>query len=133
MTHKPGPIKPGPFELKDELTKPAHDRTQGKSASMQFLNAGRCNPDWTATVPREAFFLLGQFALTQCKRDWNEPDLRSTRLPGGLTYRNNEVNDDKLGFVASLELNPAKSRVLLQQALLVTKDPQAIQKMFAEY
>jgi L-asparaginase len=59
--------------------------------------------------------------------------VRSTRLPGGLTYRNNEVNDDKLGFVASLELNPAKSRVLLQQALGVTKDPLAIQRMFGEY
>ncbi len=59
--------------------------------------------------------------------------VRSTRLPGGLTYRNNEVNDDKLGFVASLELNPAKSRVLLQQALLVTKDPAQIQRMFTEY
>jgi L-asparaginase/Glu-tRNA(Gln) amidotransferase subunit D len=32
-----------------------------------------------------------------------------------------------------LELNPAKSRVLLQQALQVTKDPQTIQRMFAEY
>lgn len=59
--------------------------------------------------------------------------VRSTRLPGGITYRNNEVDDDKLGLVASLELNPAKARVLLQQALLVTKDPVAIQRMFAEY
>ena len=50
--------------------------------------------------------------------------VRSTRVPSGLTYRNNEVNDDKLGFVAALEFNPAKSRVLLQQALLVTKDPE---------
>jgi L-asparaginase len=59
--------------------------------------------------------------------------VRSTRLAGGLTYRNNEVNDDKLGFVAALEHNPAKSRVLLQQALLKTKDPKEIQRMFAEY
>jgi len=59
--------------------------------------------------------------------------VRSTRIVSGLTYRNNEVDDDKFGFVAALELNPAKSRVLLQQALLVTKDPQAIQRMFAEY
>jgi L-asparaginase len=59
--------------------------------------------------------------------------VRSTRLPSGITYRNNEVNDDQLGFVASLELNPAKSRVLLQQALLKTKDPKEIQRMFAEY
>ena len=59
--------------------------------------------------------------------------VRSTRIVSGLTYRNNEVNDDKLGFVAALEFNPAKSRVLLQQALLVTKDPKEIQRMFSEY
>jgi L-asparaginase len=59
--------------------------------------------------------------------------VRSSRLQSGLTYRNNEVNDDQLGLVASLELNPAKARVLLQQALLKTKDPREIQRMFAEY
>ena len=47
--------------------------------------------------------------------------------------RNNEVNDDKMGFVASGEMNPAKSRVLLQLALTKTKDPVQIQKMFYEY
>jgi L-asparaginase len=59
--------------------------------------------------------------------------VRSSRLPSGLTYRNNEVNDDQYGFVASLELNPPKSRVLLQQALLKTKDVKEIQRMFGEY
>jgi L-asparaginase len=59
--------------------------------------------------------------------------VRSSRLPSGLTYRNNEVNDDKYGFVASLELNPPKSRVLLQQALLKTSDVKEIQRMFREY
>jgi L-asparaginase len=59
--------------------------------------------------------------------------VRSSRLPSGLTYRNNEVNDDKYGFVASLELNPPKSRVLLQQALMKTKDVKEIQRMFGEY
>ena len=59
--------------------------------------------------------------------------VRSTRLPSGITLRNNEVNDDEKGFVASGELNPAKSRVLLQLALTKTKDPVAIQKMFCEY
>lgn len=81
MTHKPGFMKLSPFELKDELIRLAKDRTQGKSASLQFLNAGRGNPNWTATTPREAFFLLGQFALTECKRDWDEPDL------GGMPQR----------------------------------------------
>ena len=59
--------------------------------------------------------------------------VRSTRLPTGVVLRNNEVNDDKLGFVASGELNPAKSRVLLQLALTKTKDPMRIQQMFYEY
>jgi len=59
--------------------------------------------------------------------------VRSTRLPAGLTLRNNEVNDDEKGFVASGELNPAKSRVLLQLALTKTSDPKRIQAMFYEY
>jgi len=59
--------------------------------------------------------------------------VRSTRLPSGVVLRNNEVNDDEKGFVASGELNPAKSRVLLQLALTQTKDPIRIQKMFYEY
>jgi L-asparaginase len=59
--------------------------------------------------------------------------VRSTRLPSGMVLRNNEVSDDKLGLVASGELNPAKSRVLLQLALTRTKDPVRIQKIFEEY
>jgi L-asparaginase len=59
--------------------------------------------------------------------------VRSTRLPSGIVLRNNEVNDDEKGFVASGELNPAKSRVLLQLALTKTSDPVRIQKMFYEY
>ena len=59
--------------------------------------------------------------------------VRSTRLPGGIVLRNNEVNDDEKGFVASGELNPPKSRVLLQLALTKTTDAKAIQKMFYEY
>jgi L-asparaginase len=59
--------------------------------------------------------------------------VRSTRLPLGIVLRNNEVNDDKLGLIASGELNPAKSRVLLQLALTRTKDVKRIQQMFYEY
>jgi aspartate 4-decarboxylase len=54
-------------------------RTGG--AAHKFLNAGRGNPNWIATTPREAFFLLGQFALTESKRAWDEPDL------GGMPYK----------------------------------------------
>jgi L-asparaginase len=59
--------------------------------------------------------------------------VRSTRLERGMVLRNNEVDDDKTGFVASGELNPAKSRVLLQLALMTTKDPVRVQKIFDEY
>lgn len=59
--------------------------------------------------------------------------VRSTRLPMGSVMRNAEVDDDKLGFVASGELNPGKSRVLAQLALTKTEDPKQVQKMFREY
>lgn len=59
--------------------------------------------------------------------------VRSTRLPTGVVLRNNEINDDKMGFVASGELNPAKSRVLVQLALTRTNDPKKVQAMFNTY
>jgi L-asparaginase len=59
--------------------------------------------------------------------------VRSTRLPSGSVTRNAEVDDDKLGFVASEELKPSKARVLLKLALTKTSDPSRIQEMFREY
>ncbi len=59
--------------------------------------------------------------------------VRSTRVGTGTVARNVELDDDKLGFVAALELNPPKARVLLQQALTRTTDIKAIQKYFEEY
>ena len=38
------------------------------ASAVTYLNAGRGNPNWIATEPREAFFLLGQFAITESKR-----------------------------------------------------------------
>ena len=59
--------------------------------------------------------------------------VRSSRVATGRVGRNVEVNDDSLGFVASLGLNPQKSRVLLRLALNKTKDPKTIQRYFDEY
>jgi L-asparaginase len=59
--------------------------------------------------------------------------VRSTRTGSGIIYRNNEIDDDKMNFVASGELNPGKSRVLLQLALTKTKDPRVVQQMFDQY
>src|SRR3954462_5896648 len=58
--------KLGPFEIKDFLAKVASKTAIDQSLS--YLNAGRGNPNWGATEPREAFFLLGQFAVTERKR-----------------------------------------------------------------
>jgi len=44
-----------------------------------------------------------------------------------------EVNDDENGFVASDELNPQKSRILLSLALLKNSQPAQIQEMFRSY
>src|SRR6516164_1726816 len=59
--------------------------------------------------------------------------VRSSRVVTGTVGRNVEVKDDELGFVASDELNPQKSRILLSLALLKPHTPQEIQKMFATY
>ncbi|MBX5480661.1 MAG: type II asparaginase [Myxococcaceae bacterium] len=59
--------------------------------------------------------------------------IRSSRVPTGLVLRNNEIDDDKAGFVASGELNPAKSRVLAQLALTKTRDPKKVQQIFNTY
>jgi aspartate 4-decarboxylase len=60
-----------PFEIKNELINLAKDASRVTQAA--FLNAGRGNPNWIATEPREAFFLLGQFAITESKRVMDLP------------------------------------------------------------
>ena len=59
--------------------------------------------------------------------------VRSSRVNGGIVRRNIEVNDDQTGTVASMELNPSKARVLLQLALLKSKDSKKIQDYFNRY
>src|SRR6266478_6201045 len=55
--------------------------------------------------------------------------VRSSRVATGMVDRNVEVNDDELGFVASDELNPQKSRILLSLALLNSnRQPAQIQE-----
>src|SRR5688500_7926085 len=59
--------------------------------------------------------------------------VRSSRVGDGFIRRNIEVDDDKIGTVASKELNPSKARVLLKLALTKTADAKAIQKFFDTY
>jgi aspartate 4-decarboxylase len=60
-----------PFEIKDELIKLAKETS--KTSQSAFLNAGRGNPNWIATTPREGYFLLGQFAVTESRRVMEHP------------------------------------------------------------
>ena len=60
-----------PFEIKDELISLA--KKTSRTTQSAFLNAGRGNPNWIATTPREGFFLLGQFAITESKRVMEHP------------------------------------------------------------
>ncbi len=59
--------------------------------------------------------------------------VRASRVGEGIVRRNIEVDDDKVGTVASKELNPSKSRVLLKLALTQTSDPKQVQDMFDKY
>ena len=59
--------------------------------------------------------------------------VRSSRVPTGPTTLDAEVDDAKCQFVASQELNPQKSRVLLMLALTKTTDWKQIQEYFNEY
>ncbi|WP_242588499.1 bifunctional aspartate transaminase/aspartate 4-decarboxylase [Corallococcus macrosporus] len=71
--------KLSPIELKDALPQVADEAVKTREAMM--LDAGRGNPNWIATTPREAFFLLGQFALAESRRAWDEPGVGLAGMP----------------------------------------------------
>lgn len=75
-----------PFEIKNELIKLA--KRDARKSTDQFLNAGRGNPDWVATAPREAFFLLGQWALAECRLSFHdEPGIAGVPASEGSMER----------------------------------------------
>ncbi|HTP63470.1 MAG TPA: aspartate 4-decarboxylase [Burkholderiales bacterium] len=77
--------KLSPFELKDNLISLSKEAT--RSSSMQMLNAGRGNPNWVATEPREAFFLLGKFAIGECRRVRDDKILAGMPAKQGIGQR----------------------------------------------
>ncbi len=56
-----------PFEVKNKLIELAQRRHD-----YSMINAGRGNPNWVATKPRDAFFELGLFAMEESKRQFRE-------------------------------------------------------------
>jgi L-asparaginase len=59
--------------------------------------------------------------------------VRASRVTTGRVGRNVEVDDDKSGLVASMDLNPQKARVLLRLALLKPRSTADLQRLFSEY
>ncbi|MFC5270347.1 type II asparaginase [Adhaeribacter terreus] len=59
--------------------------------------------------------------------------VRSTRVGTGDVGRDVEIKDAEYGTIASHELNPQKSRILLSVALLKDRKPDELQRMFEEY
>lgn len=74
-----------PFELKNALIQMA--KSTEKLGIYTFLNAGRGNPNWTASTPREAFFTLGQFAVEETKRVMEDGDLAGIPEKEGISDR----------------------------------------------
>ncbi len=56
-----------PFEIKNTLIKMA--KKGSETSTDTYLNAGRGNPNWIATAPREAFFLIGTWAVETCRNE----------------------------------------------------------------
>jgi len=59
--------------------------------------------------------------------------VRCSRTGSGIVDRNVEVNDDKLGFIAGMELSPQKARILLMLGLTKTSDVAKLQEYFNQY
>jgi len=79
-----------PFELKGEFIRLAehhHDDEQRSRSAVLMLNAGRGNPNWIATGPREAFHALGYFALAESRRVWTADDLGGIPAREGIAER----------------------------------------------
>ncbi len=74
-----------PFEIKARLLALATESARQRNVPM--LDAGRGNPNWVATTPRAAFFLLGEFALEEARRVWTEADFGGAPARNGIAER----------------------------------------------
>lgn len=68
-----------PFEFKNLLLTMA--REGDKESTRTLLNAGRGNPNWICTLPREGFYLLGSFGIEEAERSLSEPDYDLAGMP----------------------------------------------------
>ena len=78
-------LKLSPFELKDKLISLAAD--SARASAVQMLNAGRGNPNWICTTPREAFGALLRFGVEESRRGISVPDLGRMPEKEGIGQR----------------------------------------------
>ncbi|EHK2327472.1 aspartate 4-decarboxylase [Clostridium perfringens] len=88
--------KISPFEFKNKLIDLAKDR---KSAHI-LLDAGRGNPNWTASTPRDAFFTFGHFAVSETKRTFESCDLAGIPHKEGIYNRFLKFLEENKSFPA---------------------------------
>lgn len=91
-----------PFELSLHLEKKI---SESSDKETPVLNAGRGNPNWIAPTPREAYFLLGQFAVQETLSD-------SSELTAGMIENN---TNRSLRFEVFLADHPSKGAEFLQK------------------
>lgn len=107
--------KISPFELKNRLIDMANESLKKNAHVM--LNAGRGNPNWIATVPREAFFTLGQFGIQECRRVWDTPEgIAGTPQKKGIASRFEQFLKDNSKAPGTDLLKDTYSYMLLQHA-----------------
>lgn len=80
--------KISPFEFKNKLIELA--KGENKKTTRTLLDAGRGNPNWTASTPRESFFTFGLFAVEEAKREFSSNDLAGTPKKQGIYDRFNK-------------------------------------------
>jgi aspartate 4-decarboxylase len=78
-------LKLSPFELKDKLISLAAESERESNAQM--LNAGRGNPNWICTTPRDAFGTLLRFGIEESQRGVKIPDLGLMPQKDGIAKR----------------------------------------------
>lgn len=105
----------------DMSTEPIDDSVKSGAKGIVIAGVGNGN--------------MNKAAVDACSRAVKQGVVvvRSSRVATGLVGRNVELNDDELGFIASDELNPQKSRILLSLALLKPRSPSDIQQLFMTY
>lgn len=68
-----------PFEIKNTLINLAQQDARCSTAT--YLNAGRGNPNWLLTFPRQAFFLLGEFAIEETNKHVYDEEMGIHQTP----------------------------------------------------